>query len=85
MGTYNLLLTYVVFVVFLFSFLYFMNNRKKKKENEMIKSIKIGDKIVTVGGIHGSINKINDMTFEIKIDKGVSMTISKGAVARVEK
>ena len=60
--------------------------RKRKKEQEtMLGSLKIGDEIVTIGGIHGKIASVSEATVEIVIDKNVKMTISKSAVSRVAK
>lgn len=51
----------------------------------MLDSLKIGDEIVTIGGIHGKIAAVSETTVEITIDKNVKMTISKSAVSRVVK
>ena len=60
--------------------------RKRKKAQEtMLDSLKIGDEIVTIGGIHGKIAAVSETTVEITIDKNVKMTISKSAVSRVVK
>ncbi|WP_067139683.1 preprotein translocase subunit YajC [Oceanivirga salmonicida] len=80
-----LLGSYAILILALFLPLYLMNKNKKKKYNEMISTMKIGDQIVTIGGIYGSVTKILDNKIEIKIDKGVSMTISKGAISRIER
>lgn len=54
----------IVFIVFLIAMMYFMLIRpQKKREKEakaMIDALKVGDKIVTIGGIRGKISKIKD-------------------------
>ena len=85
MGTFQWILIYVVFMVVLF-LPQILSGRKRKKEQEtMLGSLKIGDEIVTIGGIHGKIASVSDATIEIVIDKNVKMTISKSAVSRVVK
>ena len=85
MGTFQLILIYVVFMVVLF-LPQILSGRKRKKEQEtMLGSLKIGDEIVTIGGIHGKIAAVSETTVEITIDKNVKMTISKSAVSRVVK
>lgn len=85
MGTFQWILIYVVFMVVLF-LPQILSGRKRKKEQEtMLGSLKIGDEIVTIGGIHGKIAAISETTVEITIDKNVKMTISKSAVSRVVK
>ena len=85
MGTFQWILIYVVFMVALF-LPQILSGRKRKKEQEtMLGSLKIGDEIVTIGGIHGKIASVSEATVEIVIDKNVKMTISKSAVSRVAK
>ena len=85
MGTFQWILIYVVFMVVLF-LPQILSGRKRKKEQEtMLGSLKIGDEIVTIGGIHGKIASVSETTVEIVIDKNVKMTISKSAVSRVAK
>ena len=50
----------------------------------MLSNLAIGNNIVTVGGIYGSVTKIGDNFVEIKVDKGVSIKIAKDAISRVE-
>lgn len=85
MGTFQWILIYVVFMVVLF-LPQILSGRKRKKEQEtMLGGLKIGDEIVTIGGIHGKIASVSETTVEIVIDKNVKMTISKSAVSRVVK
>ena len=85
MGTFQWILIYVVFMVVLF-LPQILSGRKRKKEQEtMLGSLKIGDEIVTIGGIHGKIASVSEATVETVIDKNVKMTISKSAVSRVVK
>ena len=85
MGTFQWILIYVVFMVVLF-LPQILSGRKRKKEQEtMLGSLKIGDEIVTIGGIHGKIASVSEAIVEIVIDKNVKMTISKSAVSRVVK
>ena len=70
MGTFQWILIYVVFMVVLF-LPQILSGRKRKKEQEtMLGSLKIGDEIVTIGGIHGKIASVSEATVEIVIDKG---------------
>lgn len=85
MGTGQWILIYVVFMVVLFLPQILAGRKRKKAQETMLDSLKIGDEIVTVGGIHGKIAAISETTVEITIDKNVKMTISKSAVSRVAK
>lgn len=58
--------------------------KREKKTREMRNSLKVGDEIVTIGGIYGNILKIKDdiITIEIGADK-TKLTIAKWAVGNV--
>lgn len=85
MGTFQWILIYVVFMVVLFLPQILSGRKRKKAQETMLDSLKIGDEIVTIGGIHGKIASVSEATLEIVIDKNVKMTISKSAVSRVAK
>lgn len=79
----KIIFSYIILVTIVFLPTILLNMNKKNKMIKLLKSLKIGDKIVTIGGIHGSIVKILDNMVDIRIDKGVFMTISKNAIERV--
>ena len=85
MGTFQWILIYVVFMVVLFLPQILSGRKRKKAQETMLDGLKIGDEIVTIGGIHGKIAAVSETTVEITIDKNVKMTISKSAVSRVVK
>ena len=85
MGTFQWILIYVVFMVVLFLPQILSGRKRKKAQETMLHSLKIGDEIVSIGGIHGKIASVSEATVEIVIDKNVKMTISKSAVSRVTK
>lgn len=61
----------------------FMIRPQQKKQKELEnqrKQMKAGDRIVTAGGIHGKIEKVQDDTMTIEIAKGVSIKIDKSSV-----
>lgn len=81
-----LLIIYVaVLIVLLVIPMYYSNYRRNKKMRDLLNSMKIGDEIVTIGGIHGSLVKVNEGTIELKVDKGVILKIEKEAILRVVK
>lgn len=58
--------------------------KREKKTKEMRNNLKVGDQVVTIGGIHGSILKIKEdvLTIEVGADK-TKLTIAKWAVGNV--
>ena len=45
------------------------------------KTLKKGDKVVTIGGIHGKLAEVNDSTFVIEVEGGNRLKIEKSAVS----
>ena len=65
-------------------FYFFMiapQRKREKKINEFRSNIKKGDKVVTIGGIHGTIREIKEDSFILEITNGVSITVDKNAIA----
>ena len=55
--------------------------KKAKTEKQFKEGIKKGDKVVTIGGVHGKIVDSSDTTFMLEIDNNVRMKIEKSAVS----
>ena len=65
-------------------FYFFMirpQTKKRKDQKNFIEAIKKGDKVVTIGGIHGKIADINEDTYLLEIENGVKMKIDKVSVS----
>ncbi len=65
---------------------YFMFRSQKKEANkraEMLERIKVGDKVLTLGGIFGTIKKVEETSFTVEIAKDVKVEINKTGVASV--
>lgn len=71
-----------VLIIVVFYFLMIRPQLKKTKEQKKFReNIKVGDKIVTIGGIHGKISDIQDTTFMITVEGGVKLKVEKNAVS----
>ena len=55
--------------------------QKTKKQKAFKESVKKGDKVVTIGGIHGKIAEIREAVFIIDIENGGKMKIEKSAIS----
>ena len=55
--------------------------RRQKKIQEFQDSLKVGDKIVTTGGIYGRITRVTDKTLQVEIADRVRIELSRAAVA----
>ncbi len=56
--------------------------KKAKKQKEFINNLQKGDKIVTIAGIHGTVNKVNDdETLMLETSPGSSIKIERSAIS----
>ena len=60
-------------------------NQKQKELKTMMSALKTGDKVVTVGGIHGLISNVKDSTVIVKIADNVKIEVDKSAITSVTK
>lgn len=66
-------------------FIYLMTSqtrKQKKQQAELMSSLRVGDEIVTAGGIHGSISYIEDDVLHVLVDTDVVIRVSKSSVTR---
>lgn len=82
-GLTALLPMVLIFVVFYFLILR-PQSKKQKAHQQMLNEMVKGDKVVTTGGIHGTILKVNESekTILVKVTDDVKLTIDIGAIAR---
>jgi len=74
----------ILLVVFWF-LVYVPQKKQQKQRNEMLASLKKGDKIITIGGVHGEIVDFDDEDVKLRVADKVEIKFSKSAIARVKK
>jgi len=72
----------LMFVIFYF-LLIRPQQKKVKQHKEMIASLRKGDKVVTAGGIHGTITNVADNTVTLEIAPKVKIKVQKGSISYV--
>jgi preprotein translocase subunit YajC len=55
--------------------------RRQKKIQEFQENLKVGDKIVTTGGIYGKVTRVTDKTLQVEIADRVRIEVARAAVA----
>ncbi|NLH53449.1 MAG: preprotein translocase subunit YajC [Bacteroidales bacterium] len=72
----------LLLIILVFYFFFIRPQMKKAKdERKYRESLKKGDKIITIGGIHGKIVEVGETTFIIEVEDGTKLKIEKTAVA----
>ena len=71
-------------LILMFAIFYFLlirpQQKKAKEHQSMISSLKKGDRIVTSGGVHGTIISLGDTTVSLEIAESVKIKINRGNV-----
>lgn len=78
---YNVLLWVAIIGVFYF-FMIRPQQKKQKDQKGFIESLKKGDNVVTIGGLHGRIASVEATTITLEVDRGVKMTFEKSSISR---
>ncbi len=87
-GTGGALMSFLPFVLIIGIFYFLIirpQNKKQKDTQKMLDALKKGDRVVTIGGIHGVIHKVKDNSVIIFVDSAatVKMEFSRSAIASV--
>ena len=72
----------LVFVIFYFLIIR-PQNKKKKETQQMLSNLKKGDKVVTIGGIRGTIQSLKENTAVIKVDANTKLEFSRSAISGI--
>lgn len=74
----------ILFMVAIFYFLLYKPQQKARKDREtMLSRLHIGLRIVTVGGIYGTIDDLDTDTIKLKVAENVVIEVSRAAVSAI--
>ena len=74
----------IVAIFVIFYFLLIRPQQKQQKELEqMLRDLKTGDKVLTTGGLYGTITGFKSDDLEVQFSQTVKLTVARSAVARV--
>jgi preprotein translocase subunit YajC len=77
-----IMLGFLVFMFIVFYFLIIRPQRKRQQAQQAILSaLKPGDRIITIGGLYGEIDSMNEDSLVIKVESGNTLRIARQAVA----
>lgn len=83
----SILMTVMPFILIIAIFYLFIirpQNKKQKETQKMIDALKKGDKVVTIGGIHGVVASTKEKTVIVKVDDSTKIEFSRSAISGVE-
>jgi preprotein translocase subunit YajC len=72
-------------IIAIFYFLIIRPQNKKQKDTQrMLDALKKGDRVVTIGGVHGVIQTVRDHSVILKVDDNVKLEFNRSAISSVE-
>jgi preprotein translocase subunit YajC len=83
-GMSTLIMMAVIFGIFYFIMIR-PQQKKVKEHKKMVDELKKGDRVITAGGIYGTVENLGTDTLTIKIAEGVKIKITRGSIATVIK
>ena len=74
----------LIAIVAIFYFLILRPQNKKQKETQkMLSALKKGDRVITIGGIHGVIQSVKESTVIVRVDENVKLEFNRAAISTV--
>ena len=74
-------------LILIFLIIYFLiirpQKKKEDKRKEMISAVKKNDKVVTIGGIHGTVTQVDETSILLQVDSTVKLRVEKSALSNV--
>ena len=79
-------LTSLLLLVLMGVFFYFLlirpQQRRARQQRALIDSLDVGDEVMTIGGLYGTIRRLEDDRVTLEVSPGVDLQFTKSAIAR---
>ncbi|GKU75694.1 preprotein translocase subunit YajC [Paenibacillus sp. L3-i20] len=79
-GIFNMIWPFILMFAVFYFLLIRPQQKKQKQRTAMLNQIKKGDKITTIGGLHGTVVELADDTVVIRVNDTTKMTFERSAV-----
>ena len=73
----------LIMVIIFYFMLYRPQKKQQKKRQVLLDNLKKGQKVLTIGGIHGEIVTLSEDTVVLQVAEKVEMTVARSAIAQV--
>ncbi len=79
----SMLIPFALIILVFYFLIIRPQNRKQKETQAMLASIKKNDRVVTIGGMRGTVQAVRDDAIVLKVDENVKIEFNKSAIASV--
>lgn len=84
MGGLGMFLPLILIMVIFYFLMILPAQKRQKKINDLLKDLKNGDKVITNGGIYGTIVGLEDDAVQLRIADNVKMKVARNAIAGLQ-
>lgn len=85
----NAMLTQILPFLLIFVVFYFLlirpQQKRQRERTAMLSAVQKGDKVVTIGGMHGTVYALDDNTITLLVNEDTKLTFERSAVNTVKK
>jgi preprotein translocase subunit YajC len=85
----NEMMSFLLPLLLMFAVFYFLlirpQQKRQRERNEMLNSLQKGDKVITIGGLHGTIVELTEERVALKVAENVRLTFERSAINAVVK
>ena len=75
-------------IIAIFAIMYFLmirpQQKQRKETQRMLSELKKGDRVVTIGGIHGVVQSVRESSVILKVDEDCKIEFSRSSIASME-
>jgi len=79
-SSFSMLVPFLVIFVIFYVLIIRPQNKERRKHQEILDGLKSGDRIVTAGGIFGTIHSVTDETVQVKVGEKIKLTVLRSSV-----
>lgn len=73
----------IVLIIAVFYLLLIRPQQKRARQHrELVSAVDVGDQVVTIGGLHGTVRSVDDDTIRLELAPNLDITLAKQAVSR---
>src|SRR3972149_6943594 len=86
-GGASAMMPQLLFFAAIFAIFYFLlirpQQKQKRARERMLSSIKKGDRVVTTGGLHATVTRLNEQTVVLRVADPVKLEVDRGAIGKI--
>jgi len=82
-GGFMTFLPFVAIIAIFYFLIIRPQNKKQKETQKMLSALKKGDKVVTIGGVHGTIQSVREQSVVLKVDDNTKIEFNRSAISSI--